>query len=166
MGLFGGYENTGPGINPYAPKKKPFFRFWELLWRNLSKLLALNLLFTVCHAPLLLSLIVLIETNNNLTNAMTIALLVIQFIIEGPVLAGCTRILRLIVLDKAFFMTEEFKKGFSKNFGMAFLVWCLDAIVAASLLAGYWVYPALAESTGSKLVYIPYGISIAVGLLV
>ena len=45
MGLFRSYENAGPGIDPNAPKKKPFFRFWELLWRNLGKLFLLNILF-------------------------------------------------------------------------------------------------------------------------
>lgn len=165
MGLFGSYQNAGPGINPHAPKKKPFFRFWELMWRNMSKLLGLNLIYTLLHAPLLLSLIVYIEAQSSLKNAVTIALLVIQFILEGPIMAGCARVLRLIVLDKAFFLGDEFKKGFSKNFGMGVAVWLIDAVVIASLVAGYYVYPALSESYGTKLVYIPFGISMAVGLL-
>ena len=165
MGLFGSYQNAGPGINPHAPKKAPFFRFWEVMWRNISKLLGLNLIFTLLHAPLLLSLIIFIEAESNLKNAMTIALLVIQFILEGPIMAGCARVLRLIVLDKAFFLGDEFKKGFSKNFGMAFLIWLIDAVVIASVYAGFSVYPALAKSTGSKLVYIPYVISLAIALI-
>ena len=55
MGLFGGYQNAGPGIDPNAPKKKPFFRFWELLRRNFGKILTVNLIYMTLHAPLLLA---------------------------------------------------------------------------------------------------------------
>lgn len=165
MGLFGGYQNAGPGIDPNAPKKKPFFRFWEVMWRNFGKLITLNLIYTLMHAPLLLSVIIYIETHNKFTEAMTLFLLAVQFLIEGPLMAGCTRVLRLIVLDKAFFLGEEFKKGFKQNFGAAFLYWLLDAVVIASVTAGYWVYPQIAEQTGSKAAYIPYGISLAVALI-
>lgn len=165
MGLFGSYQNAGPGINPHAPKKPPFIRFWELLGRNISKLLGLNIIFTLLHTPLLLSVIIFFQTDNALTTAVTVGLLVLQFILEGPIMAGCTRVLRLIVLDKAFFLGDEFKKGFSANFGMAFLIWVIDAVVIASVIAGNYVYPALAEAYQTKLVYLPFGLSMAIALL-
>ena len=165
MGLFGGYQNAGPGIDPNAPKKKPFFRYWELMWRNFGKIISLNLIYTLLHAPLLLSMIVYLETNNKFTGAMTIFLLALQFVLEGPTMAGCTRVLRLIVLDKAFFLGEEFKKGFQQNFRAAFLYWCIDGLVLASVIAGYYVYPQIALETGSRGIYIPYGISLAAALI-
>ncbi|HAG12628.1 MAG TPA: hypothetical protein DCG49_02070 [Ruminococcus sp.] len=166
MSLFRGWQNAGPGIDPNAPKKKPFFRFWELLFRNFGKLITLNLVFSVLHIPMFLSLIVYIDTNNKFTNAMTIFLLIVQFLIEGPVMAGCARILRLIVLDKPFFFGEEFKKGFKNNFGAALLYWCIDAVLIASIIAGYYVYPQIALESGSSAIYIPYGISLAIALIV
>lgn len=165
MGFFGSYQNAGPGIDPHAPKKKPFFRFWELMGRNLGKLFGLNLIFTVLHAPLMLSLIIYVETDNKLTGFVTVALLALQFVLEGPIMAGCTRVLRLIVLDKAFFLGEEFKKGFSRNFGTALLIWVIDAVVLASVYAGFKVYPQLAEAYQTKLVYVPLVISLAVAML-
>ena len=165
MGLFGSYQNAGPGINPHAPKKKPFFRYWELLWRNFGKLLSLNLLYTLLHAPLLLSMIIYLETDNRFTVAMTVFLLVLQTVLEGPILCGCARVLRLIVLDKAFFFGEEFKKGFANNFGAGLIYWLLDAFVIASVLSGYWFYPMEAKQLGSNLIYIPFGISIAVAVI-
>ena len=166
MGLFGGYQNAGPGINPNAPKKKPFFRFWELLWRNFGKLITLNLIYTAMHTPLLLSLIVLNETNNKLTDAMTLFLIAVQFLLEGAIMAGCARVLRLIVLDKAFFLMEEFKKGFTQNFGAGLLYWLIDGIVLASLAAGRKAYPMRVEETGNSAYYILFGISIALSLIV
>lgn len=165
MGLFGGYQSAGRGIDPNAPKKKPFFRFWELMWRNFGKLISLNLIYTLLHTPMLLSVIVFLETNNRYTDVMTLFLLGVQFVIEGPLMAGCARVLRLIVLDKAFFLGEEFKKGFTQNFGAAFLYWILDAVVLTSVIAGYWVYPQIAEQTGSRAAYLPYGISLAVAVV-
>lgn len=165
MGLFGSYRNPGPGINPYAPKKKPFFRFWELLWRNLGKLLSLNILLTLMHAPLLLSMIIFVDFHNNLAVPMSVLLLVIQFFLVGPTLAGASRVLRLIVLDKAFFLWEEFKKGFSRNFGAALLYWFIDFIVIASVYAGWQFYPQLYQKTGSYAVYIPYIITLGAALI-
>ena len=166
MGLFGSYQNAGPGINPYAPKKKPFFRFWELMWRSLGKLLSLNILHTLLHAPLFLSLIVFLETDNAMTVPFSIGLLVIQFFLEGPIMAGCTRVLRLIVLDKPCFLGEEFKIGFSKNFMPSVLVWILDAVIIASITSGYFMYPLAAEHFNANWPYIFYVISIGVALIV
>lgn len=165
MGLFGGYQNAGRGIDPNAPKKKPFFRFWELMWRNFGKLVSLNLIYTLLHAPIFLSVIVYLETDNKLTPAMTLFLIAVQFFLEGPILAGCTKVLRLIVLDKAFFLGEEFKKGFTRNFGAAFLYWCVDGIVLASVIAGYYVYPKLVLKTGNTAFYLMYGVSLAAALI-
>lgn len=165
MGLFGSFQNAGPGINPYAPKKKPFFRYWELLWRNFGKLLGLNIIITLCHIPLLGSLIVYMETHNNLTNTVALIMLIIQFFMEGPIIAGATRVLRLIVLDKAFFLGEEFKKGFTRNLGSSFLIWLIDTIMIMSLYTGYQIYPQLAEKMDSKIVYVPYVLSIAIAII-
>ena len=165
MKLFRSYENAGPGIDPNAPKKKPFFRFWEMLWRNLGKLFLLNIIYSMLHIPLMASLVVFMETNNKFTNAMTVFMLAVQFLIEGPTMAGCARVLRQIVLDKPFFFGEEFKKGFQQNFGAAFLYWLLDALVIASVAAGHFVYPPIAAETGSKIIFLPFGISVAVALI-
>ncbi|MCQ2416767.1 MAG: hypothetical protein MJ071_03030 [Oscillospiraceae bacterium] len=165
MKFFRSWEATGRGINPNAPKKTPFFRFWDVMWHNLGKLVTLNTIYTLLHAPLLLSLIIYIDTNNKFTNLMVLLLLVIQFILEGPIMTGCTRVLRLIVLDKAFFLWEEFKKGFTSNFGSGLLYWTIDAFVIASAVAGYYVYPKIALESGNNAIYIPYGISLAVSLI-
>ncbi len=165
MGLFGSYQNAGPGINPNAPKKKPFFRFWELLWRSLGKLLSLNILHTMLHIPLFASLIVYLETDNKLTEPFAVILLILQFVLEGPIMAGCTRVLRLIVLDKPFFLGGEFKTGFFKNFVPALLVWILDAVVIASISCGSYLYPILAKQYDSKLPYVFFVITIGVALI-
>lgn len=164
--LFRSWQQAGPGIDPNAPKKKPFFRFWELMRRNLAKLIGLNMIYTLLHTPLFFAFFVYIDTDNKFTNVMAIFLLLVQLLIEGPLLAGCSRVQRLIVLDKPFFFGEEFKKGFKANFGAAFLFWLIDAVLIASVVAGYYVYPQIALESGSSMIYIPYGITLAIALIV
>ena len=45
LGLFGKYDQPGPGVDPGQPPKPPFLRFFQIFWRKLSKFVALNLLF-------------------------------------------------------------------------------------------------------------------------
>ena len=165
MGLFGSYDNAGPGINPNAPKKKPFARYWELIWRNLGKLLYLNIIFTGFLIPLMLAMIFYATTRNPLTNAMCIFLLIVQAVILGPAMAGCTRVLRLIVLDKPFFLWDEFKKGFSRNFGASLLFFLIDAVVAAVITLNCIYVPQLVANDHSKLLYVCMVVSMTIGLV-
>ena len=166
MGLFGSYMNPGPGINPRKPKKKPFFRFWELLWRNLGKLFTLNLMITALHIPLLLSVIFYIETDNALTGPFTAFLLILQVVLEGPVIAGSARVLRMIVLDKACFPGEEFRKGFYGNFGAALLYWLIDTVMIVSLWVAWQVYPQYAQNSGSYFWYVLLALTFGAALMI
>ena len=52
LGLFGNYDKPGPGVDKDEPKNAAPVRFFEILWRKLSKLVQLNLTFMI---PLLWS---------------------------------------------------------------------------------------------------------------
>ena len=47
LGLFGNYDKPGPGVDKDEPKKAAPVRFFEILWRKLSKLVQLNLTFMI-----------------------------------------------------------------------------------------------------------------------
>ncbi len=164
VGLFGNYMNPGPGINTNAPKKKPFFRFWDVLRHNSGRLLMLNLIITALHLPLLLSMVFYVQTDNALTVPFSIFLLVLQVILEGPVLAGCARVLRMIVLDKACFLGEEFRKGFFGNFFPALLYWLLDTVIIVSTWLAWQLYPQYAEENG--IWYVLLAVTLGVALMV
>ena len=52
MGLFSGrYDKPGPGISKNAPKKKPFFLFWEIYGRKFWKLIIANLVYVLLCIP-------------------------------------------------------------------------------------------------------------------
>ena len=47
FGLIGNYDKPGPGVSKDEPKKAAPIRFFEILWRKLSKLVQLNLIFMI-----------------------------------------------------------------------------------------------------------------------
>ena len=54
MGLFGkGFTHAGSGISKTAPKKKGFFRYWELFRTKFWKLIELNIFYTLFFIPLI-----------------------------------------------------------------------------------------------------------------
>ena len=53
MGLFGGYENAGPGIPKSELEKKGIFKFFEIYGRKFWKLIELNLIYLLFCIPII-----------------------------------------------------------------------------------------------------------------
>jgi uncharacterized membrane protein YesL len=139
LGLFtSDYGKAGPGIAKNAPKKRSFFRFFELFFRKFWKLLELNLLtFFFC----------------------------IPIVTIGPALAGMTKVLRSFALEKSVFMVHDFMKGFKDNWKMSLPVGIIDVFVLASVLSGLYIYPRMAaENENGTLFIILCVITVSFGL--
>ncbi len=139
MSLFGlnDYTKAGPGIAKNAPKKKPFFEFFELYFRKFWKLLELNLLT---------------------------ALFCIPVVTIGPAIAGMTRVLRNYRLEKNAFIFHDFWKGFSRNLKQSIPIGLLDILFAVSAYAALQVYPAMYKNSGSIIYIILCVISVSFAL--
>lgn len=139
MSLFGlnDYTKAGPGVAKNAPKKKPFFEFFELYFRKFWKLLELNLLT---------------------------ALFCIPFVTIGPAIAGMTRVLRNYRLEKNAFIFHDFWKGFSGNLKQSIPIGLLDILFAVSAYAALQVYPAMYKNSGSIIYIILCVISVSFAL--
>ncbi len=151
MGLFGNYESSGVGIAKNAPKKKPFFRFWELTGRKFWKLIELNMLLMTLTLPLIGAAAVLyflLGTSPALAFGVAGILVLLSAVLLGPYLAGCAKILRNFTLEKPLFLFDTFKKTFRSCFKQACVMGLLDVLVAISLAAGLYVYPMMI--TGAK----------------
>ncbi len=160
MGLFGNYENAGVGIAKNAPKKKPFFRFWELVGRKFWKLIELNMLFMTCLLPIIGAILVIyfcINVNETLTLFLAGMLVLISAVLFGPYIAGCTKILRNFTLEKPMFFMDTFWKTFKGCFKQSCIMGLLDIVVAGSVAAGFYVYPQLisyyTDNSGSPTMY-------------
>lgn len=139
MSLFGfnDYTKAGPGIAKNAPKKKPFFEFFELYFRKFWKLLELNLLT---------------------------ALFCIPVVTIGPAIAGMTKVLRNYRLEKNSFIFHDFWKGFSKNLKQSIPVGLLDILFTVSAYAALQVYPAMYKNSGSFIYIVLCVISVSFAL--
>ena len=67
MGLFGSnYERAGSGIAKNAPKKKGFFRFFEIFGRKFWKLFELNLLYFLSFLPVIGAVVLALALDSQL----------------------------------------------------------------------------------------------------
>lgn len=114
-GFFGFLDFTkeGPGISKDAPKKKPFFVFFETFFRNFFKFFSINLVFCLLSIPL---------------------------ISHGMTSAGLTNVTRNIARDKHSFGLSDFFETIQKNFKQSLVVGIINTIVTALLLFSIWFY--------------------------
>jgi uncharacterized membrane protein YesL len=122
LGLFtSDYNKAGPGIAKNAPKKKSFFRFFDLFFRKFWKLIGLNFItFLLC----------------------------LPIVTIGPAIAGMTRVIRNFALERSVFMMHEFWKGFKDNWKMSLPVGLVDIFVLVSVISGLYIYPRMASNAG------------------
>ena len=169
MGLFGGYERAGAGIAKDAPQKKPFFRYWELVFRKFWKLIDVNMLLMASLLPLIAAVLVvyyLTDTNPGLALLLALAFVVLGAVLFGPTVAGCTQVLRNFAKEKPCFLLETFWKAFRENFRKASAVGIIDILVGVSVLSGFKVYPELVASTGSGIYYVLFVLSLSIAITV
>ena len=120
MGLFFNYDRPGPGVDKNAPKKKGVALFFELLGRNLSKLILANMLYFAVSIPVIIlfyfiSLMILgnvmpeaIGTAGFAQMSVLMTLLVTIFWGTGPVSCGYTYILRNTAREEHTFLASDF----------------------------------------------------------
>ena len=66
--------------------------------------------------------------------------------------------------DKHSFIISDFTQTFKSNFKNACIIGIIDVLLLSSIIAGMWVYPALANQTGSKIMYVFLAVSLSVGV--
>lgn len=104
MGLFYNNGVAGSGVSKNVPKKKLFFRFWEVFFNKFWKLFQINLIFFLFCIPI-----------------VTI----------GPATAAMTALMRNFYLGRPQFIFHDFKEEFKKNFKQALPIGLLDILATA-----------------------------------
>lgn len=129
MGLFYNNNVAGKGVAKNGPKKKPFFRFWEMFFRKFWTLFQLNLIYVLFCLP------------------------IVTF---GPATAALTAMIRNIYLERPQFIWHDFVANFKKCFKKSIVVGILDIalfVVLAITLIQFSGQPDL-ESDRKALYYI------------
>lgn len=168
MGLFqNSYESAGAGIAKDGPKKKPFFRFWEIVWRKLGKLVGVNLVFTLFLLPGLIGIISLFAMKNEtLSYFMAGFCLLVQAILLGPSMAGMTKVLRNFSQERHAYVWHDYVTALKRNFKQSVAVGVFDSFMLVCVACGAYVYPQLISTMNNDMIYIPFVLMFTVALSV
>lgn len=154
MGLFFNYDKPGPGVEKNAPKKKGVALFFELLGRNIGKLMLANMLYFVVSLPICMLYYVIISMflGNVMPEAigsvgftqLTIILTLLIVILwgTGPLSCGYTYILRNAAREEHTFLVSDFFEKSKESFlhGFVFLVMDVVMLIALSTsVLTYWI---------------------------
>ena len=156
FGLFD-YAKPGKGIEPDAPKKHPFFLFWELLWRKISRLVLVNVIYFAVLSPLITLVYMLLYTQLIesfpdmvytpfastlfsvaawlLSHAPWLAYLLVglSVVLYGPVTCGFTYILRNFAREEHAWLTDIIDRT-KRNFRQGLLLGLMDIVVVVFLM--------------------------------
>ncbi len=113
MGLFGGYNNPGPGVSKNEPEKKAFFRFFELYFRKFWKLMVANLLYVLVSLPV---------------------------VTRGLAEVGLTYITRQFVREKHAFLVSDFFDTIKKNWKQGLLFGILELVLGTAVTYALYFY--------------------------
>lgn len=166
MGLFGSnYERAGSGIAKNAPKKKGFFRFFEIFGRKFWKLFELNFLYFLSFLPVIGAAVLYLVLSSQLGTILAAACLVLFAVIIGPATAAHTKILKNFVMEKPTFLAHDFFRTFRSEFKHSCIVGILDCLLICCISAAFYVYPRLIEQTGNKVFYVFFAITLSIGVI-
>ncbi len=174
MSLFGN-DSSGAGIAKDAPKKKPFFRYWELAFNKFWKIIEINMLMAFSSVPVLLAVTVIfyfVEDYTNIALLIAAMLILITAICFGGVIAGCTKVLRNFVLEKPTFMMHTFWKTFRSCFKQSCIMGIIDLVMTASVLSSFYVYPKIIAQIkeqalgGETIYYVLFVLTLSIAIVV
>ena len=107
------FTKEGPGVRKDAPKKKAFFAFFELFFRNFFRFFSINLVYCVMSLPII-------------TRSMASA--------------GITNVTRNIARDNHSFGLSDYFETIKKNLKQSLAVGFINTIITALLVFGAWFY--------------------------
>lgn len=162
MALFYNYNNSGKGIAKNAPKKKPFFKFWEQFASKFWKLFTVNIMyFTFSGLILVLTAFMLMgETGNGYFLLLGIPAVVLF----GPATAATMQLMRKFTLEKPIFLFDEFKKAFKNNFRQALAVGIFDILFFTVFIYGvnYYIQSLELDPSAGNFAFVLITVAIAV----
>lgn len=160
MGLFYNYNQSGKGVAKNGPKKKPFFKFWELFAGKFWKLLTLNFIYFVSSGIAFVIVGFLVAAQMDNTNLIFIGAPVV--VLFGPATAAASQVVRKFTLEKPIFMFEEFKTAFKNNFRQALPVGIFDVLFFSAFVYGALFYGQILNDDPSFKNYAMIAISTAI----
>lgn len=136
MGLFYRNDVAGPGVAKNGPKKKPFFRFWELFANKFWTFFKINLIYFLFCVP------------------------IVTF---GPATAAMTALMRNIYLERPQFIFHDFWEQFKKNFKQSFVIGLVDVMFISLSVYSYIFYGSYVDTNDYYWLF--YALSMAAEII-
>ena len=150
MGIFShSYDKPGPGVDPNAPQKRSFFRFFEIFWRKFSKFFQAGLIYSLFMIPtfiimFMVSTVIVWKlaeatgafeleemTSIFLLGGLALVNLLIAMWGAGPATAGITYIMLCYTKEEHAWVWSDFKDKVKENFKQSIAVFALDLVMIA-----------------------------------
>lgn len=161
MGLFGGYENAGPGVPKNPEDKTVVAKFFEIYFRRFWKLMTLNVLYFIFFIPFLAGMSIAFSENIQ-TNLKILGLIAIGLIIVltfGPATAGFVKVVRNYSQERNAFIWSDFAKAFKQNYVQSLIMGIVDLVFAAGFVIAIVSYNDWASK--NTIMYIPFIITLS-----
>ncbi len=164
LGL-GNYSKPGKGVSKNQPEKKRFFLFWEILFRKFWKVIQTNLFYALFLVPMVLSFVLYVMWGNESTfgTIITVIAFAISAAIAGTATAGLTYIMRNYAREQHAFLFSDFWDAMKNNWKQASVTGIVQML--ASVIVYYSTNFYYANIPNSKIYFIPFGLSLMIGIL-
>ncbi len=172
--LFPTFDKPGKGIDPDAPQKRAFFRFFDIFFRKIWHFVRANLLYSLALIPafviifygsmsLLGRLFANVATQiapSDMSTVMIVCSLVLTNLYialwgVGPATAGMTYIMRNFSREEHAFIWSDFKDTVRANFKQSLAVFVTDIAIVFFSWAAIMVYSNMGGTMG-LLRYVVY----------
>ena len=183
MGLFnsGKYTKPGKGIEKDAKQKRPFFRFFELLWRKKYSLIGINLIYVLMNiiSVVLVCGIFYVAVGlygtfqgdadwaaNLFANGqsslyfkgmvfLAIFLTSVPIYAVGPCQAGFTYIMKSFIKEEPCFLWYDYITKARSNRKLAWKVCLINGVAATVLILNFAAYLIISDPKGPYAGAIP-----------
>lgn len=175
MGLFSrSFDKPGPGIDPDAPQKRSFFRFFDIFFRKFWHFVKVNLLYILALIPTFIIVYVLMFFTAArmfdsviagadsegvgsllLLSALVFSNLFISVWGMGPATAGITYIMRNFAREEHAWLWSDFKDAVKTNFKQSIAVFAIDIVMFLLFCTAVLVYSQMGGFMG-VLRYVMY----------
>ena len=136
---FYNYRKSGSGVEKGAPRKKPFFLFWEIFGEKFWKFFQINLIYFLFCLP------------------------VVTF---GPATVAMTQLMRKFVIGEPIFIWHEFITTFRKNFKQGLVIGLIDIALIVLLAFNVNFYYAALNNESEFGIKALLAVSLAMGFFV
>lgn len=151
------FNKPGPGVPKNAPRKRGFGRFFELITRDFSNLVKLNLIYALSLLPafvmLILTWVGLIYSNTVMFFACGLLALVASIPV-GPSTTAMYYIVTKMLRDDPGFIWHDYKKQFKANFRSMLFPGIIYAVIFGSQVFAFMYYTQLEGGIGFAMIAI------------